>query len=126
MKAIDLLKGRDSAALRVRLLPILPEQVSVRSLPARVPLLPRWVAAITLPWCIYVRRDVLAGEPDRVARLIVHELVHARQWRTHGPFGFLRRYLADYLRGRMRRLSHREAYLHIRLEAEAHRIAAGM
>lgn len=123
MRAIDLLDGRDSAALRVRLLPILPEQVSVRSLPSRVPS-PRWVAAITLPWCVYVRQDVLAGDPDRLARLIVHELVHARQWRTHGPAGFIRRYLADYFRGRVRRLSHREAYLRIPLEEEASRIAA--
>lgn len=125
MRAVDLLEGRDSAALRVRLLPLLPDQVSVRSFPARVPL-PRWVAAITLPWCVYVRRDLLGGDPDRLARLIVHELVHARQWRTHGPVGFLRRYLADYLRGRVRRLSHREAYLRIRLEEEASRIAAGI
>lgn len=126
MRAVDLLDGRDSAALRVRLLPILPEQVAVRSLPSRMPLLPRWVAAITLPWCIYVRQDLLAGESDRLARLIVHELVHARQWRTHGPVGFLRRYLTDYLRGRMARLSHREAYRRIRLEEEAARIAAGV
>lgn len=125
MRAVDLLDGRDSAALRVRLLPVLPEQVTVRSLPARAPL-PRWVAAITLPWCVYVRRDILDGEPDRLARLIVHELVHARQWRTHGPVGFVRRYLSDYLRGRMARLSHREAYLRIRLEEEASRIAAGI
>lgn len=108
------------------MLPVLPEQVPVRFLPARVPLLPRWVAAITLPWCIYIRIDLLAGEPDRLARLIVHELVHARQWKTLGSFGFLRRYLTDYLRGRMRRLSHREAYMRVCLEAEAYRIAAGV
>lgn len=124
MRAVDLLDGRDSAVLRVRLLPVLPEQVSVRCLPSRVPLLPRWVAAITVPWCIYVRRDLLDGESDRLARLIVHELVHARQWRTHGPIGFLRRYLTDYLRGRLGRLSHREAYSRIGLEEEASRIAA--
>lgn len=124
MRAVDLLDGRDTAALRVRLLPVLPEQVEVRPLPPSLPFLSGWVAAITMPWAIYVRRELLDDEPARAARLIVHELVHARQWRTYGPVGFLGRYLADYLRGRMRRLSHREAYLRIAFEQEAYHISA--
>jgi hypothetical protein len=125
MWASDLLSGRDSPALRVRLLPVLPEQVPVRVMPRSARnLMPGWVAAVTTPWSIYVREDVLDGEPDRLARLLVHELVHARQWRTYGPIGFLRRYLSDYLAGRLRRLNHREAYMRIGLEAEAYGIAA--
>lgn len=122
MNAADLLDGHDTAALRVRLLPVQPEQVPVRPLTA--PLLSRWVAAITLPWAIYVRREILASPDDRLARLVVHELVHSRQWRTYGPVGFLRRYLSDYLAGRLARLGHREAYRRIRLEQEAIRMAA--
>jgi hypothetical protein len=56
--------------------------------------------------------------------LLVHELVHVRQWADFGVFGFLRRYLADYLRGRFKGLGHREAYLAIGFEQEARRLAA--
>lgn len=121
MNAADLLDGHDTAALRVRLLPVHPEQVAVRPLSA--PLLPRWVAAITLPWAIYVRHEILAERDSRLARLMVHELVHSRQWKTYGTFGFLSRYLSAYLAGRLARLGHREAYRRIRLEQEAARMA---
>lgn len=122
IRASELLADRDTDALRVRLLPVAPERVPVRPLPARI--LPSWVAAITLPWGVYVRGDVLRGDPDRLARLLVHELVHARQWKTHGAAGFLRRYLRDYLRGRLARVGHREAYRRIGLEVEASETAA--
>lgn len=124
MRAGDLLGRHDGAAVRRRLLPVLPEEVRVYLLPRwRRALLPAWVAAVTMPWGIYIRRDLLEGDPDDLGRLLVHELVHYRQWRTHGPFGFLHRYVADYLRGRLRRLGHREAYRRIRFEIEADRVA---
>lgn len=124
MRASDLLDGRDSGALRVRLLPVVPEQVRVRPLPVRLPGQVSWVAAITLPWGIYVRPDVLAGSSERLADLIVHELAHARQWRTLGPVAFLVRYLGDYLWGRARGHGHRQAYRRIRLEEEAELLAS--
>ncbi len=78
---------------------------------------------MTLPWGIYVRPAVLSADPDRLSRLIAHELVHARQWRTMGPIAFLSRYVTDYLRGRLEGMSHRAAYEAITLESEARAIA---
>ncbi|MFP3914592.1 MAG: hypothetical protein ACLFWM_06930 [Actinomycetota bacterium] len=124
MRSSDLLGDRLTDALRVRLQPVHPEEVTVRLLPAWArPFLSRWVAAVTLPWGVYVRGDILADRTGKLPALLVHELVHVRQWRTLGPFGFLRRYLGDYLGGRLRRLGHKEAYMRIRLEQEAVRIA---
>jgi hypothetical protein len=81
------------------------------------------VAAMTLPWAIYVRNDVLVGESSRLARLISHELVHVRQWQQLGIMRFLRLYLSDYLGGRRKGLSHNQAYLAISLEMEARQIS---
>lgn len=98
---------------------------SVDSIPVRPA--PRWmvalwrgpVAGMTLPGAIYLRPDVLTGDPRRRAALVVHELVHARQWRELGRAGFLRRYVAGYLRGRRAGLAHDAAYRAIPLEQEA-------
>jgi hypothetical protein len=126
MRASDLLGPVDRPELRVRLLPVIPEQVQVRFRPDWTKRLwPRWAAAMTLPWGIYLRPDQADAAPEALGRLIAHELVHARQWKTHGLVGFLGRYLADYLRGRLRRLNHREAYRAISLEAEAYEVADG-
>lgn len=124
MRAVALLGPLDTPQLRVRLLPVRPEDVDVRPLPWWLKLVsPTWVTAITLPWAVYVRVEALEGDPELLPRLIAHELVHVRQWRTAGPLGFLRRYLADYLRGRRQRLGHRAAYRAITLESEATDIA---
>ena len=94
--ASDLLGDLDRPRLRVSLIPVRPESVAVRPLPRGLRRLwPKWAAAMTMPWGIYVRPDVLAGDEAFLARIIAHELVHARQWRTHGPVGFARHYLAD-------------------------------
>ncbi|HSJ36383.1 MAG TPA: DUF4157 domain-containing protein [Acidimicrobiia bacterium] len=120
MRAGDLLGPLDRPELRVRLLPVVPEQVVVRVRPAWLRRIwPRWAAAMTLPWGIYLRPDQVDADPERLGRLIAHELVHTRQWKTLGLVGFLGHYLADYLRGRLRRMGHREAYRAISLEAEA-------
>jgi hypothetical protein len=42
-----------------------------------------------------------------------------RQYARHGVVGFLARYVTDYVRGRIRGLTHREAYLAIPFEVEA-------
>ena len=80
------------------------------------------IAAMTLPWAIYVRREVLGGDSLRLARLVSHELVHVCQWQRLGVIRFLRLYLSDYLDGRRKGLSHNEAYLAIALEVEARQI----
>lgn len=125
MRAVDLLGPFDTARLRLSLLPIRPDIVDVRPVPPRLRRLwPKWTAAMTMPWAVYVRRDVLDGDPAFLARIIAHELVHVRQWKTNGLVGFLRHYLTDYIRGRARRLGHKDAYREISLEAEAYEIVA--
>jgi hypothetical protein len=99
----------------------------------RVPIqpAPKWmvrvwrgdVAAMTLPWAIYIRHDVLGGDSLRLTRLVSHELVHVRQWQELGTLRFLRRYLNDYLRGRRKGLGHNQAYLAISLEKEAREVS---
>jgi hypothetical protein len=75
------------------------------------------VAAMTLPWAIYVdRRHLASGE---IGPLILHELVHVRQWQRLGTWRFLRIYVTDYLRNRRAGMDHDHAYLGIRLEKEA-------
>jgi hypothetical protein len=113
--------------MRLRLLihPIRPESVQIR--PA-----PRWlrrvwgkgIRAMTIRHRVYVEPDLLTGQTRKDALLLVHELVHVRQWHDLGVFGFLWRYLSDYLRGRLKGLDHRKAYLEISLEREARRLAA--
>jgi hypothetical protein len=102
--------------------------------PSRCPVwpAPRWfgvlwrrdIGAVALPWGIYLRRDLLALPPVRLAPLIVHELAHLDQWRRLGARRLLVSYFGDYLRGRRSGLSHSRAYLAIGLEKEA-REAAG-
>jgi hypothetical protein len=81
------------------------------------------VAGMALPWAIYLRPDVVVGDPRRRAALIAHELVHVRQWRELGPIRFLAGYVGDYLRGRLGGLGHDAAYRRIALEAEAEAVA---
>lgn len=91
---------------------------------------PRWmrivwigpVRAMTVRRRIYVAPAVLAGDPAVLGRLIVHELMHVRQWLESGALRFLLRYLSDYLRGRLSGRSHSDAYMAIRYEAEARAI----
>jgi hypothetical protein len=92
---------------------------------------PRWmvrafrggVAAMTLPFGIFVRPDALAGDRLALANTIQHELVHVRQWQQLGVVRFLWRYLLEYLAYRFRGLNHKQAYLRISLEEEARRIS---
>jgi len=51
--------------------------------------------------------------------LITHELVHVRQYRERGVPGFLRRYLASYLRLRLDGWGHQAAYRRLPEEIEA-------
>ena len=80
--------------------------------------LPTGATAMTLGRMILVRRDHLDDEA-----LMVHEMVHVRQWEELGVPGFLWRYLSAYARGRLRGLSHDAAYRAIPLEEEARTVA---
>lgn len=102
--------------------------------PAAVPVrkAPRWlralwrreVAAMALPWAIYLRPVVFRWPAPRLRRLLVHELVHVDQWKRLGAARFLARYLGEYLRGLIGWRSHTRAYRQISLEREAEEIAA--
>jgi len=70
--------------------------------------------AITLGSLVIVRRSAAHD-----AELLAHESVHVRQWRALGVAGFLRRYLAAYVRWRLRGYPHWGAYRRIPLEVEA-------
>lgn len=80
-------------------------------------------AAMTLPWAIYVKPGVLAGDRQVLGGLVRHELVHVRQWHQLGVTRFLLRYFTDYVRGRRAGLGHQKAYLAISLEEEARRLS---
>lgn len=113
--------------MRVRLLihPVDPETVQIRPAPT---LLQRvWgegIRAMTLGRTIFLDPALISAAQDRAGLLLVHELVHVRQWHQLGVLRFLWRYLSAYLRGRFDGLGHRGAYLAIPLEVEAREVAA--
>ena len=84
----------------------------------------RGVGAMTLPRGIYVAPALLHGDPETLARLVRHELVHVRQWRELGMLRFLWRYLTEYIRGRLAGRSHVQSYLDISLEREARSVSS--
>ncbi len=82
--------------------------VPVRPAPAWMRLLwRRGTAALTLPWGIFVDPARLGDR--ELSLLILHELVHVRQWQRFGTWRFLRTYLVDYLSGRRRGFDHAAA-----------------
>ena len=83
-------------------------------------------SAIALPYVIYLRSGVYTRPRQELTRLVIHELIHVNQWREEGYVHFAARYLADYLRGRLRGGSHSQAYHAIRYEIEAREIAASL
>ncbi len=78
---------------------------------------PKQADGITLGRTIIVRRRSAAS--PNFAQLLRHELTHVEQWTRLGVVGFLREYLTDYAKGRLRGLSHHDAYLAIPLEGQA-------
>ncbi len=104
--------------------PVDPDRVTVRSAP---PFLTRtWArgtGAITLMHWVFVHPDILGSPGPDLGRLVVHELVHVRQWADYGLVRFLRRYLGGYFAGRRRGIGHRMAYWSNPLEAEARAVA---
>lgn len=115
--------GRDSDLLRVLIHPIHPERLFLKAAsPLMMKLWGRGIHALTVKNWIFVDPKILNGDRDRLARLAIHELVHARQWNDFGVVGFLRRYGSDYIRSRRDGLSHRGAYMAIGLEEEARQV----
>jgi hypothetical protein len=79
---------------------------------------PPGAAAVTIGPVVSIRRRSVGSE-----RLLRHEAVHVAQWRALGPVGFLRRYVAHYLRWRLRGYPHWGAYRRVPLEIEAEWLA---
>jgi hypothetical protein len=100
---------------------ILPSNVRVRIGYPRWLLLPRNVAAITLGRRIWVARELPPAQMDALLR---HELVHVRQMERLGVAVFLLRYVAEYVRNRVRGLGHDASYRAISFEREAFAVEA--
>jgi hypothetical protein len=127
MNAGQLLQAGGVDSVRVRLLiqPIEPDLVRIRPAPRILRRI--WGGenrAMTLGNTILLDPTLLSAAQDRAGILLVHELVHVRQWHDLGVPRFLWRYLTAYLRGRFDGLGHRGAYLGIPLEVEARESAA--
>lgn len=122
--------GIDVDAVRQALPRVEPHTVPIRIAPSWFSRL--WstgIAAMATPWAVYVREPVharmIAGaEPQRTGVLVVHELVHLEQYARLGAIRHIVQYAGDYVRGRLRRLSHWDAYRAVRLEIEAREIAS--
>ena len=118
------LAGLDSEELRAVLHPVDPDAVQLVPAPSWI----RWLwakgtAAMTLGSRVLLRPDLLGRPAEDLGRLVVHELVHARQWSDYGALGFTRRYLARYLSGLARGRRHQLAYRSNPYEAEAREVA---
>ncbi len=117
--------GVDLEALRSELTPVQPEKVNVWPAARFVRVLWRsGIRGVTLFRLVLADPEVLEADPDRLARFVVHELVHVRQFAEFGYLRFMTRYLSEYLTGRLRGLDHRSAYLSISAEVEAREVAA--
>lgn len=112
--------GYDSAALRTQIAPVDPDRVNVW--PASPLLMRIWrpgISGVTYGRLILVSPELMKGERRRLAKLVIHELIHVKQFRDHGYLPFMTRYVSQYLRGRIAGKGSRQAYLDIAAESEA-------
>jgi hypothetical protein len=122
--ALDLLEV-DRGLLRDVMPRVDPDRVRLRVAPSWfVWLWAKGIAAVTTPWGVYVHpnvRERFAIVPaDRsLGLLMVHELMHVEQLARLGTVRHSARYAFDYVRGRLRRRGHWEAYRQVQLEVEA-------
>jgi hypothetical protein len=117
--------GLDLTELGEFIRPVRPEQVTIRTASSVMRgLWGQGVQAMTLANTVYVDPKMLNGPARALGLLVIHELVHVRQWRKRGVFSFLGTYGSDYLRGRRQKLGHRGAYRQIEFETEARAVAS--
>lgn len=81
------------------------------------------ISAMTMRKTVFIDPVAFGWPPARLVALLAHELVHVRQWSRLGGLRFLSSYLVQYLKGRLRGLGHRAAYLDIAYEQEARALA---
>lgn len=109
----------------VRIQPITPEAVTVVSAPRLMKKLwARGTGAMTIGKRIFVDPAVLERGGRELTGLLMHEMVHSRQWQERGSRRFLTSYLRQYLVARITGATHREAYLAIEAEVEAREISS--
>lgn len=117
--------GLDTDELRVTLLPVNPDRVNIW--PASRLMMATWrqgIKGVTYGRVVFVNPEMFHAEPKRLASLVIHELVHVRQFHDRGYVGFSTRYVTDYVKGRVGGKSARQAYLDVTAEVEARQIAA--
>lgn len=71
---------------------------------------------------VYLAADWRESDDVDALALLAHELVHVRQYRQLGPWGFRWAYLREYLSGRFRNLGHEAAYRNISFERAAREV----
>lgn len=112
--------GYDTDALRVRIAPVDPDQINVW--PASRLFRRLWrqgIRGVTHGRFVFVDPDMMRGDRERLARLVIHELIHVRQYRAAGYVRFVTSYLEEYWIGRLGGKSPGEAYRDISHEREA-------
>jgi hypothetical protein len=117
--------GYDTDALRVRISPVNPDHVNVW--PASAVMRRLWrsgIKGVTIWRWVFADPEVMRGDRDRLAKLVIHELVHLRQLADTGYLPFTMRYVAEYLKGRLHGKGARQAYLDIAAEIEAREVTA--
>ena len=117
--------GYDTDALRVRIAPVDPDQINIW--PASHVFRRFWrseISGVTHGKFVFVDPEVMRGDPNRLGRLVVHELIHVRQYKAAGYLRFVTSYLKEYWIGRLGGKSPRDAYLDISLEREARELTA--
>jgi len=118
--------GLDTDGLRDLIAPVDPDEVNVW--PASTWMRALWrpgIQGVTHWKWVFVDPEVLTGERMRLGRLVVHELVHVRQFVAGGYVRFVIRYVGEYVRGRLTGKSPRDAYLAISAEVEAREVVRG-
>lgn len=117
--------GLDSEKLRSELHPVRPEEVNVWPASRYVRALWRsGISGVTIWKLVLVDPDLMRGDVQRLGRLVIHELVHVRQFAEQGYVRFTARYLFEYISGRLRGEPHDDAYRGIKAEAEAREVVA--
>jgi len=117
--------GYDTETFRVRIAPVDPDHINVW--PASRIFRRFWRAGISgsTHWrFVCVDPEVMRGDPQRLARLVIHELVHVRQYLASGYLRFVTAYLKEYWIARIRGKSPRQAYLDISMEREARELTS--
>lgn len=112
--------GYDTDALRVRIAPVNPDDINIW--PASRLFRRFWrpgIKGVAQGKFVFVDPELMKGDHDRLARLVVHELVHVRQYVAAGYIRFMVSYLKDYWMGRIGGKDPRQAYLDTAHEREA-------